>query len=89
MVCVCVPAISITQKQIKQKHQIWYFTFVSNTNATWNFLKRSDKNSVYISISMFRIAEKMKITQRKVWAVEGITQNFPGKRFMTNFELFV
>ena len=31
---VCVSVISITQKQKQQKHQIWYSTFVSHTDAT-------------------------------------------------------
>ena len=36
---------------------------------------------------MFQIAKKMKKTPLKVWAVLGMTQNFPVKRVMDNFEI--
>ena len=44
--CVCYPHSS-EKKKLQQKHQIWYSTIASCTDATWNFSWRSDKNSVY------------------------------------------
>ena len=40
-VCVCL------KNKVQQKPRIWYSTFASYVDATWNFSWKSDKNSVY------------------------------------------
>ena len=46
-VCVCVSVINITKKKLQKNDKIWHSTFLSDVDATWNFLQRSVKNSVY------------------------------------------